>query len=102
MEKLYIGVMGDLSFFYDMNALGNRHVGNNVRILMINNGRGQEFRNYINPAYKWGESADEYVAAGRHFGNKSNDLMRHMAEDLGYEYMCASTKEEVLHYEKKN
>ena len=95
-EKLYIGVMGDLSFFYDMNALGNRHVGNNVRILMINNGRGQEFRNYINPAYKWGESADEYVAAARHFGNKSNDLMRHMAEDLGYEYMCASTKEEVL------
>lgn len=95
-EKLYIGVMGDLSFFYDMNALGNRHIGNNVRILMINNGRGQEFRNYIHPAYKWGEAADEYVAAARHFGNKSADLMRHMAEDLGYEYMSASTKEEVL------
>lgn len=95
-EKLYIGIMGDLSFFYDMNALGNRHIGNNIRILMINNGRGQEFRNYINPAYKWGEAADEYVAAARHFGNKSTDLMRHMAEDLGYEYMAASTKEEVL------
>ena len=95
-EKLYIGAMGDLSFFYDMNDLGNRHIGNNVRILMINNGRGQEFRNYIHPAYKWGAAADEYVAAARHFGNKSADLMRHMAEDLGYEYMSASTKEEVL------
>lgn len=95
-ERLYIGIMGDLSFFYDMNALGNRHVGNNVRILMINNGRGQEFRNYIHPAYKWGEAADEFVAAAHHFGNKSIDLMRHMAEDLGYEYMSASTKEELL------
>ena len=95
-EKLYIGVMGDLSFFYDMNALGNRHIGNNVRILMINNGRGQEFRNYINPGYAWGNAADEYAAAARHFGNKSKSLMRHMAEDLGYEYMSASTKEEVL------
>lgn len=95
-EKLYFGVMGDLSFFYDMNAIGNRHVGANVRILMINNGRGQEFRNHINPAHAWGVAADEYVAAARHFGNKSTDLMRHLAEDLGYEYMAASNKEEVL------
>lgn len=78
-----------------MNALGNRHVGNNVRLLMINNGLGQEFRNYINPAYAWGDSANEYVAAARHFGNKSTNLMKHMAEDLGYEYMTASSKEEV-------
>lgn len=94
-EKLYIGIVGDLSFFYDMNALGNRHVGNNVRLLMINNGLGQEFRNYIHPAYAWGDSANEYVAAARHFGNKSTNLMKHMAEDLGYEYMTASSKEEV-------
>lgn len=78
-----------------MNALGNRHVGNNIRLLMINNGLGQEFRNYIHPAYKWGDSANEYVAAARHFGNKSTNLMRHMAEDLGYEYLTASSKEEV-------
>ena len=26
-NKLYFGVIGDLAFFYDMNALGNRHLG---------------------------------------------------------------------------
>ena len=45
-DKLYLGVIGDLAFFYDMNVIGNRHVGNNVRILLINNGKGNEFRNY--------------------------------------------------------
>lgn len=42
-NKLYFGVVGDLSFFYDMNSLGNRHVGNNVRILLVNNSLGAEF-----------------------------------------------------------
>jgi 2-succinyl-5-enolpyruvyl-6-hydroxy-3-cyclohexene-1-carboxylate synthase len=88
-------MFGDLAFFYDMNALGNRHVGNNIRILMVNNGRGQEFRNYINPAFKWGASADDYVAASGHFGNMSHQLVKHMAEDLGYEYFSASNKEEL-------
>lgn len=35
-EKLYLGVVGDLSFFYDMNSLGNRHLGKNIRILLVN------------------------------------------------------------------
>lgn len=39
-EKLYIGIVGDLAFFYDMNVVGNRHVGNNIRIMLINNGKG--------------------------------------------------------------
>lgn len=25
-DRLYFGVIGDLSFFYDMNFLGNRHI----------------------------------------------------------------------------
>lgn len=95
-DKLYFGIIGDLAFFYDMNSIGNRHIGNNVRIMMINNGRGQEFRNHINPAFPWGKDADKYVAAAGHFGNKSINLMHHVAEDLGYEYMSAYTKEEVL------
>jgi 2-succinyl-5-enolpyruvyl-6-hydroxy-3-cyclohexene-1-carboxylate synthase len=99
-DKLYIGVIGDLSFFYDMNSIGNRHIGSNVRIMMINNGRGQEFRNHIQPAYSWHEKADKYVAAAGHFGNKSVNLMRHMAEDLGYEYMSANSKDEVLEQAK--
>lgn len=95
-DKLHIGVFGDLAFFYDMNVCGNRHVGNNVRILLVNNGKGNEFRNYGHYCSILGEDADEYVAAARHYGNKSNALVKHYAEDLGYEYLHAKTKEEFL------
>ena len=95
-KKLYYAVVGDLAFFYDMNVLGNRHVGNNCRILLINNGRGTEFRNYGHPGHDFGEAADGYIAAAGHYGNKSPQLVRHYAEDLGYEYLAASNKEEFL------
>ena len=93
-EKLFIGIFGDLAFFYDMNVIGNRHVGNNVRILLVNNGKGNEFRNYNHPCYFLGEEADRYVAAAGHYGNKSHDLVKDYASDLGYEYMSASCKED--------
>ena len=34
------------------------------------------------------------MAASGHFGNKSLQLVRHYAEDLGYKYITASNKEE--------
>lgn len=95
-EKLFIGVFGDLAFFYDMNVVGNRHVGNNVRIMLINNGKGNEFRNYNHPCCFLGDEADEYVAAAGHYGNKSNRLVRDYATDLGYEYLTASCKEDFM------
>lgn len=93
-EKVFIGVFGDLAFFYDLNVIGNRHVGNNVRILLINNGKGNEFRNYNHPCYFLGEEADLYVAAAGHYGNMSNKLVKDYATDLGYEYLTASNKNE--------
>ena len=95
-EKLYFGIIGDLAFFYDMNVVGNRHVGNNVRIMLINNGKGTEFHNYDNNAARFGTDADLYMAAAGHFSNKSSLMVKHYAEDLGYEYMSASNKEEYL------
>ncbi|WP_165157865.1 thiamine pyrophosphate-binding protein [Parabacteroides sp. ZJ-118] len=95
-DRLYFGILGDLAFFYDMNVIGNRHVGNNVRIMLINNGKGTEFRNYNHPGAAFGEEADAYIAAGGHYGNKSRQLVRHYAEDLGYEYLSANGKEEFL------
>lgn len=95
-DKLYFCVAGDLAFFYDMNVLGNRHVGRNVRILLVNNGKGTEFRNYFHNGADFGEEADKFIAAGGHYGNKSHQLVRHYAEDLGYEYLSANTKEEYL------
>ena len=93
-NKLFIGVFGDLAFFYDMNVVGNRHVGNNVRILLVNNGKGNEFRNYRHPCYFLGDEADKYIAAAGHYGNMSNLLVKNYAENLGYEYITASNKEE--------
>lgn len=95
-EKLFFGIFGDLSFFYDMNVLGNRHVGNNLRILLINNGRGTEFRNYDHPGARFGNAADDYIAAAGHYGRQSKDLVRHYAEDLGFKYLSATNKEEFL------
>ncbi len=97
-EKLYFGVIGDLSFFYDMNSLGNRHIGNNLRILLINNGRGTEFTNKDNFTYQAGIEAKavSYISADGHFGQKSKQLVKHYAEDLGFNYLSASNKKEFL------
>lgn len=93
-KQLHFLIIGDLAFFYDLNSLGNRHIGNNLRILLINNGCGTEFRNYDHPASQWGEEANEYMAAGGHFGNKSRGLVRNYVLDLGFDYISASNKEE--------
>ncbi|WP_261805481.1 thiamine pyrophosphate-binding protein [Lapidilactobacillus luobeiensis] len=95
-NTLYFGVVGDLAFFYDMNVLGNRFFGKNVRLLLVNNGRGTEFRNYMHLAARFGEDADPYMAAAGHFGRQSRELVKHYAQDLGFEYMTASGKDEYL------
>ena len=95
-HKVFYGIFGDLAFFYDMNVIGNRHVGSNLRIMLINNGKGTEFRNYDHPCYFLGEAAEEYVAASGHYGNKSRALVKNYATGLGYEYLSASNKEEFL------
>ena len=95
-ERLYYIIVGDLSFFYDINVLGNRHVGNNVRILLINNALGAEFHLFKQQNCTCVNDISKYLSAGGHFGNKSPQLVRHYAADLGYEYFSASTKEEFL------
>lgn len=95
-EKLFYCIVGDLAFFYDMNSLGNRHVTNNLRILLINNGKGTEFRNFNHRCAKFGDDADLFMAAGGHYGNKSKSLVKHYAEDLGFDYFAVHTKEEAL------
>ena len=41
-EKVFC-VIGDLSFFYDQNALWNQNLRGNLRILLLNNGKGGIF-----------------------------------------------------------
>lgn len=92
-NRLTYCVLGDLSFFYDMNAIGNRHIGNNLRVLIINNGLGDEFRVYDNPTGFLGEQVRPYIAAEGHWGYQSKSLVKSYAESLGYKYLMADSKE---------
>lgn len=93
-DKLYFGVFGDLLFFYDMNILGNRDICSNVRIMIVNNGLGQEFKNYSCYSAAFGEETDLYIAAKGHYMNGTKDTIQKYAESLGFEYLSASNKEE--------
>lgn len=91
-NKLYYLITGDLAFFYDLNAIGNRHIGFNVRILLVNSGNGAEFLHFQSPEYEVG--VKPYIAAEGHFGNKSHKFVKAVAESLGFNYYAVNNKEE--------
>ena len=93
-EKIYYGVFGDLAFFYDLNSIGNRDIGRNLRIIVVNNGMGIEFKNPGSIGSRIGEGVEDYIAAGHHFGHQSRGLLKHMATDLGFRYLAAANKDE--------
>ena len=95
-NKLFFGVIGDLAFFYDMNSIGNRHAGKNLRIMLVSNGGGAEFKLYSHQGHAFGDDTDAFIGAFGHYGNKSRDLVRHYAQDLGFEYLAASDKESFM------
>ena len=87
-NRLFFGLIGDLAFFYDMNILGNRHIGNNLRIVLINNNLGVEFR--LDASIKLSSSdINKFIAAAGHNGSAKG-----WAESVGFHYMSASDKEE--------
>ena len=95
-------VTGDLAFFYDMNALGNRHVGKNLRVLLINNNLGMTFKHSNHYAHRFGESADVFIAAGGHFVDRFGASAGGMspagawAVSLGFRYLSARNKDEFI------
>lgn len=101
-QSLFFGVFGDLLFFYDMNSLGNRDIKPNLRIIVINNGLGQEFKNVSFPgSLLLGEDIDKFTAAKGHFACQSRTLVKDYAENLGFEYVTASNKEEFAEVYKR-
>lgn len=97
-KKLYYGIFGDLAFFYDMNSLGNRHISSNIRIMVVNNGLGGEFKNSLGNVQKagLGDFANDYISAYGHYGNESRTLLKHYAQDLGFKYFSANNKDQFL------
>ncbi len=70
-------VIGDLSFFYDQNALWNQNLSGNFRILLLNNGCGGIF--HMLPGLEKSPARDTFIAASHHasaeFICRQNDIM---------------------------
>lgn len=79
-------VIGDLSFFYDMNSIGIREVGNNIHILLVNNGGGSEF--YFSMGVEKLPNIDLHISAGH------SHRAREWVEANNFIYMSAATQEE--------
>lgn len=80
-------ITGDLSFFYDSNALWNNYIPKNFRIIIFNNQGGGIFR--ILPGNKNSETFDTYFET-------VHDLHAKPVCDLhGFEYASAKTSEEI-------
>ena len=101
-EKLFIGVVGDLAFYYDVNILLNKKLPKNVRLIVVNNGRGIEFRNYCHPASQaFGIGAEPYVAAAGHFGCQTNRTISDLCESASIDYYRVEDKESFKRIETK-
>lgn len=84
-DKIHYLFSGDLAFFYDLNSIGNRHISNNIRIILVNDGKGAEFTHFR--AMNYDGDRETFIAGDGHFGNKSKDLIKHFAVDLGFNYI---------------
>lgn len=90
-RELAFMVIGDLSFFYDMNVVGVRSLPTNVRIVVINNGGGGEFRQSMHAAQRnFGKMSDPFVAAAGHFGSVSS-----WVKSMGLEYRSVTKTDEL-------
>ena len=77
-------VIGDLSFFYDQNALWNQNLGGRFRILLLNNGKGGIFN--MLPGLEQSPARDQYVSAAHHTTAagvcQANDIVYLSASDM--------------------
>lgn len=90
-NELNFLIIGDLAFFYDMNALGIRHIKNNVRIILVNNHGGGEFRLFSNAADSFGDNSNRFIAAAGHFGESAKGWV----ENNGFKYLSIHQKEDL-------
>ena len=86
-QKLNFMVIGDLSFFYDMNALWNNHFGANLRILLLNNGGGEIFHTL--PGLDMSGTSHRFVTATH------TTSARGWAEERGFLYLKAEDETQL-------
>jgi 2-succinyl-5-enolpyruvyl-6-hydroxy-3-cyclohexene-1-carboxylic-acid synthase len=86
-DKLNFIVIGDLSFFYDMNALWIKNVGSNVRIFLLNNGGGEIFQTL--PGLEMSSKSHDAVTGTHSTSAKGWALER------GFTYITANDSKEL-------
>lgn len=80
-------ITGDLSFFYDSNALWNNYIPNNFRIIILNNQGGGIFR--ILPGNKNTENFEKYFETIHELN------ARPLCEMYGFDYSKATNENEI-------
>lgn len=86
-DQLCFLIVGDLSFFYDINSTGLRGIKNNVRILLINNGGAAEFH------FSMGQ--DMIPTINKHIAAEHSYTAERWLKSNGFEYMLARNSEEL-------
>ena len=86
-EKNSFLIIGDLAFLYDINSISIRHIKSNLRILIVNNSGGIEFK--LGGSGTLNKSIDRYIAAAGHFKDAEG-----WARTCGFKYITAKSKKE--------
>ncbi len=86
-DKCNVLITGDVSFFYDSNALWSNHLPSNLRIIIINNGGGGIFKIIEGPAST--EQLEKYFEAKHTFSAE------YLCKTFGVEYTKAESVEAI-------
>jgi 2-succinyl-5-enolpyruvyl-6-hydroxy-3-cyclohexene-1-carboxylate synthase len=86
-DKLNTIILGDLSFFYDSNALWNKYICSNLRIVVIHNGGGNIFSLIKGPS--------DSPAFAEHFFAENTHKAEILAKAFGIEYIKAENEAEL-------
>lgn len=98
-HELCFCITGDLAFFYDMNSLGCREIGPNLRILLINNGLGMTFKLSNHVGSQIGPSANIFIAAEGHNAAAKSVTGTNRQLALGLNHLGLNI---LAHLQKKN
>lgn len=87
-DKMNTVILGDLSFLYDSNALWNNYLGNNLCIIVINNGGGNIFGQL--------ESLSQSDNFKEYFLTQHQITAENFAKTFGLDYLCASNSTTLI------
>lgn len=85
-DKQTVFITGDISFFYDSNALWNKNIKKDFRIILINNDGGGIFKFIEGP---------QKTNALNYFETPHGLTAEHLCKMFGFDYQIASNLDEV-------